>query len=157
MRPIIKSYSILLLIGLIALMSSCRRSPYYHHYETLPSDGWRADQEIFFSFSSDSLAQSMMLEGAIRLSPHFNYKHLPIGVVIESPSRQFETLTLDIDLSKPFAISQKGYTYHEVLFAIEPQSKLTERGVYSVSYRHLLNDSIVPGVVELGVIIREKR
>lgn len=148
----------LLFVGIIAL-SACSslttREDQYHHFETVGSKGWSLDEELFFSTSSlDSLAD-YKVDLIIRLEHSFPYNSLPIGVTFETPSRELTTQVIHIPVDKS-GWNKGGFNFFEKQVTLSERMKYPESGVYTYSFRHLMADSLVQGVVELGLIIKPK-
>lgn len=134
------------------LFSSCTSfQDRYSHYEMLEEEGWREGNELFFSIPPLSPEKKYKVELALRLSRNLRYEELPIGVLVETPGRTFDKKILKVPTSTDI-LHLGGYNYFEVLC---PLGEVTfgEKGVYSYSVRHLSTDSVLQGVLEVGLIV----
>lgn len=123
----------------------------YSYYESLQGAEWRGDRELFFTFPATEGA-SYYVEGELRVSPDFSLRELPLGIVLESPSHRYATSRVSVPVGAP-SVQTSGYVIRETLFALRDDFVATETGNYTVSLRSLLRDSLVRGVVEVGVTV----
>lgn len=144
------------LLLLLLLLSSCGRrpTPVYSYYESLSDTEWLSDRELFFTFSATE-GGSYLLEGELRVSPDFSLRELPLGVVLESPSHHYTTSRLSVPIGER-AVQTTGYLIRETSFVIQDHFDATETGDYTVSLRNLLRDSLIYGVVEVGVTVSRR-
>lgn len=138
---------------LVLLVAGCAKSskPVYSYYEHLDGSSWRTDRELFYTFPA-AAGESYHVEGELRVSPDFSLRQLPIGVVFESPSHDFQTSRLTVPVGDR-SIPTSGYVLRENSFVIDDHFIPSETGDYTISLRSLLRDSVVQGVVEVGVIV----
>lgn len=137
---------------LILLVSGCTSlQDRYSHYEMLKDAKWGGDDELFFSLPQLSPSKRYRVNLALRLSRDLRYEELPIGVVIETPRRSFDTQVLMVPTATDI-LHLGGYNYFEVLYPLG-EEEFQERGVYSYSVRHLSTDSVLHGVLEVGLIV----
>lgn len=142
-----------LLLLLLLLAPSCVQKPVpvYSYYESLTDSEWRSDRELFFTFPVAE-GESYHVEGDLRVSPDFSLREIPLGVVLESPSHQYITSRLSVPVGER-SVQTSGYVIRETSFVLQDRFVAGESGDYTVSLRSLLRDSLVSGVVEVGVTV----
>lgn len=149
---------VLIVVQLVALASckdSITRRDQYRHFEQISNGGWSMDDEFFFSTSSLDSTTLYQVDLVLRLEHGFPYQSLPIGVTFETPSRQLSTEVIHIKIDNSMW-NKGGYNFFEQQVTLSDRTQFPEKGVYTYSFRHLLADSLVYGVVELGLIIKPK-
>lgn len=110
------------------------------------------EREIFFSTSQLEVGKPYDIELVLRLERGHRYRSLPLGVTFESPDRQISTKVVQIPLQHQ-RVKTGGYSIVEQLVPLEHGVSFSKEGVYTYSIRHLSTDSVIPGVIEVGLII----
>lgn len=135
----------------IVVSVGCKpNEPRYHYFEQLPDETWSQDREIFFSTSDLDSTQLYDVDLVLRLKRDIRYQQLPIGIAFETPSRHFTTRVVNVPLSH-LRLRSGGFAIYEQSLRIEEGVQYPEQGVYTYSVRQLSTDSIVKGVVEVGL------
>lgn len=145
--------SILLLIP--ALLSGCRNqglTPLYSHYEIIGDAHWNMDDEVFFSIPVEEVSRHYSITGVVRIVPNCRLKSIPIGIVEEDYRGAIKTSTIHCALEKENAVGS-GYNLREYRFPIDTSRIFGRKGIHTISFRHLLQDSIASGIVEIGVLV----
>lgn len=143
-----------LLIGLWIVVSlGCQPTERgYHYFERLQAEEWSEGDEIFFSTSDQDSTQLYDVELVLRLQRSFHYSQLPIGITFETPTRHLTTRVAKVPIAHP-QVRSGGFAIYEQSYPLEKGARYPERGVYTYSVRQLSTDSIIKGVVEVGLII----
>lgn len=146
--------SIGLLVGLwMVACFGCRTTEAkYYYFEQLPEEVWSADREVFFSTSDLDSTQRYDVDLVFRLKRDFKYTALPVGVTFETPTRHFTTRVISVPLEH-LRLRSGGFAIYEQSFRLESGMQYSEHGVYTYSVRQLSTDSIISGVVEVGLTI----
>lgn len=140
---------------LVITMTACERtskSPIYSHFEVLPHADWDMDSEVFFSFPIEDTSATYSITGVLRIGPQCRLKALPVGIVKERPDGETTTATIRCPLTAENAES-RGFNIREYEFSIDDAKQFGGRGIYTYSFRHLLQDSIASGIVEVGLMV----
>ncbi len=151
--------SAIAILTIVALSHGCTRvkSPIYSYFYEVKDSKWCQTDEYFFpvaiTHEVDTTAK-YTVSGVIRIASDYALRTLPIGVVIEYPDHTFKTETVKIE-AQDMRKDQQGYNCTEVSFVIADAEIFPHTGIYSFSYRHLLTDSIVSGVREIGIWIEQ--
>lgn len=146
----------LLSVLLLIVISGCATedsSPLYSHFEVIDAARWGAERELFFSTPVEEVTETYSMVGVLRVSPSCRLKSLPIGIVEEDSAGKISTKIVHCPLDAGRAHSV-GYNLREYRFEIDDARTFRHQGIHTVSFRHLLKDSIAEGILEIGLIIR---
>lgn len=142
------------LVLLALLVSACIRPQVYSEYRMISPEGWKESDELFYSFYVTDTAKSYTITASLRYSPEFGLKTLPIGIVYEDPHRHFDVRTVMWALEAPAGQpTQTGYNIFQTAYTIDTARKFSTPGLYTISLRHLSRDSLLTGIVEMGLIV----
>lgn len=142
------------LLLLILLVSACIRPRVYSEYRTITPEGWGMSDELFYSFYVTDTTTTYTITASLRYSPEFELKTLPIGIVYEDPHRHFDVKTVMWSLEAPDKLmAQTGYNIFQTAYTIDEARKFPTSGLYTISLRHLSQDTLLVGVVEMGLIV----
>lgn len=147
------------LFSLLALLTASCNSPAesgYAHYEIIDRSGWAQDEEIFFCLPDlpKDIEYDVLI--ALRMDKSIRYKEIPIGFTIETPSRKIHTMVLKISTDGKMSKSS-GYNLIEHNQPVFESMTFKEKGGYTYSVRHLSEDSLLHGIIEVGMIARPKK
>lgn len=158
MRGIVrKGASLGLLLILLWLLAGCQSQEAikYHYFEQLPEEGWSMSHEVFFSTSDLDSTSVYDVDLVLRIDRDFRYLEIPVGITFETPSRHITTkrVTIPIDHDK---LRSGGFAINEHRIRLEEGRRYSETGVYTYSVRQLSTDSILPGIVDVGLTIKAR-
>ena len=141
----------------VLLSQACRRrvQPNYSYYQSLEGAEWAVDDELFYTFSA-SPGERYLVEGVVRVTPDFALRQIPIGVVLETPDHRFEESKVLLPIT-PARLRTTGYIVREYPFAIISDFRPDTSSSYTISLRPLLRDSVIRGVIEVGVTVTPSR
>lgn len=144
---------VLLCAGL--LLASCTVSTVYHDYRSLAAAGWRATDTIDFHVPVADSAGLYFLSVEARNNNHYPYQSLPLSIAcMEGDSLLLYTDTVVLTL----ASSQgrwEGSGWGGLYQTSQPVVTLSfpRSGMYHVRISHLLPDSIVAGIYDIGICL----
>lgn len=142
------------LLLLILLVSGCIRPRVYSEYRTISPEGWGISDELFYSFYVTDTTKTYTITASLRYLPEFKLKTLPIGIVYEDPYRHFDVKTIMWPLDAPDKhTAQTGYNIFQTAYIIDEALKFPSPGLYTISLRHLSRDTLLAGVIEIGLIV----
>lgn len=152
-----KNLGRLLLLIPCLMAVGCRQAnlPVYSYYQSLEDMGWGQSEELFYTFPVTA-DERYQVEGVVRVSPDFTLRQVPLGVVLETPDHQYRESQLVMPVGQR-QISTTGYVVREYPFAILSDFAPEQSGTYTLSLRPLLRDSVIRGVVEVGVTVTPSR
>lgn len=148
---------LLYLTLLLLLLGACNEHTVYHQFRSLPTDGWRPTDTLSFDVAvSDSATQyDLLLQ--LRSRNNYPYRALSLRITCTGPDslpcyRQ--------DLSVPLADSTGRFTGHGAGTLYQytfPGGKLpiSNPGTYHIRIHHLLHDSLLPGINDIGIKIAD--
>lgn len=142
-----------LLLLLPLLLTGCSRggTPSYSYYQMLEEETWATDQELFFTFPVEKGA-CYRIEGGLRIASDCLLSELPLGVVLETPEQEYREYRFDLPIPHPM-LSTTGYLIREVPFTLQERFTPDRAGSYTLSLRPLVRDSLIPGILEVGLTI----
>lgn len=149
-----------LLVTTLLLLFSCsanhQANDSYQYFEMIDDEGWSSDDELFFS-SSELMPNNLYnVILVLRLERDIRYQSIPIGVTFETPKRELKTRVVQVPIKRVQG-GKGGFNIIEQSTILEKAVQFPNPGVYSYSLRHLSTDSIVKGVVEVGLFIEPVR
>lgn len=145
------------LLPVMLLLVGCQSNAVagYEYFEKVPEQGWSQGDEFFFSTKDLDPNKRYDILLVLRLKKDVPYRLLPLGITKEFPTRTFETKVLQVGLhSSDQPNSMRGFNITEMVSLVETNAHFPHNGVYTYSVRHLSTDSLVQGVMEVGLIIQ---
>ena len=141
----------------VLLLQACRQQvlPDYSYYQSLEGAEWAIDDELFYTFSA-SPGERYLVEGVVRVTPDFALRQIPLGVVLETPDHHFEESKVLLPIT-PARLRTTGYIVREYPFSIMSDFRPDTSSFYTISLRPLLRDSVIRGVIEVGVTVTPSR
>lgn len=151
---------LLLLAAAIFLLTGCSgdlgAEKAYQYFELIEGNGWSVDDELFYSSSELKPNNLYNVYLVMRLDRDISYESIPIGVTFETPKRKLTTRVVRVPILR-MQDGKGGYNIFEQTTPLEQGVEFPDMGVYTYSLRHLSTDSIVKGVVEVGLVIEPVR
>lgn len=141
----------------ILLLTSCKQSTVYYHYENTPEGGWEKNDLLTFEtnrMSDDAICQE---ELALRISN--KYPFMRLRLIVEQtiyPAGATTTDTLDCDLidERGNAIGQ-GVSQYQYTFPLKDQ-QLHRGDSLHLSVHHDMKREILPGITGIGIKVKKK-
>lgn len=142
---------------LVVLLQACRQRvlPDYSYYQSLEGAEWAIEDELFYTFPV-SAGERYLVEGVVRVTPDFALRQIPLGVVLETPDHRFEESKVLLPIT-PARLRTTGYIVREYPFSIMSDFRPDTSSFYTISLRPLLRDSVIRGVIEVGVTVTPSR
>lgn len=151
-----KVWSVLMAVAVALLASACTSWEHtegtYQYFEVIHDTEWSAEDEFFFSTDILQSGLSYDVRLVLRLDRDMKYLSLPIGITFETPQRKLESYEITVPIQR-YSLGQGGFNIVEQSTLIRKGVTFPTNGVYTYSIRHLCTDSIVSGVVEVGLLI----
>lgn len=145
---------------LLASSCSCGREKLpdqvYGHFIPIPDTSWQRGEEYFFAVLVEEPSEEYRVMGVMRTNPHYKLNSIGVGVLRESPSRQFDRQVIQVPTKKEDQLPYGGYNLWMREFLVEEGKVFDEKGVYTYSFQQLMTDEEIHGVVEIGLIIERK-
>lgn len=149
-----------LCVFLLILLSSCSSNSKfidgYQYFEVIEDGEWSMNEELFFSSSELKPDDRYNVTLILRIDRDINYQSIPIGITFETPRRELMTREVRVPVKRVQG-GKGGYNIIEQKTVLEQGMQYPDQGVYSYSLRHLSADSVIKGVVEVGLLIEPVR
>lgn len=142
----------------VLLLTSCKHSTVYYHYENTPEGGWEKNDMLSFDvnkINDDALYQE---ELAMRISN--KYPFMRMTLIIEQtiyPAGDTTTDTLDCNLidERGNAIGQ-GISQYQYRFPLKIL-QLHHGDSLHLSVRHDMKREILPGITSIGIKVKKNK
>lgn len=148
---------VFLALYLLLTLSACslnNKEVVYAYYTSLDGSSWDRDEELFFSFDIENPNDSYSVYLDIRYTSTFLYQNIVLGIVKESPLREFNGVTKDIVVRGKVASKRSGgYHIYTTTELLEEGGVFPQQGVYTISVRHLMANKSIEGIEEVGIRI----
>ncbi|WP_291529078.1 gliding motility lipoprotein GldH [Bacteroides sp. UBA939] len=146
----------LILLFVASFFIACDKQVVYHVYQSLPADGWRKQDTLFFKImASDSVAlYSISVE--VRNRNIYPYQNLPLLISCDSPEAQNakkDTLQLTLADSGGVWLGDGWGDLYQSSFSTG-YIRIGKAGEYRFKITHLLPDDKLPGINDIGIKLR---
>lgn len=148
---------VLLLILAASLLSSCQKGVVYKEFHKFDNYTWGRFDKVSFEIPVEEEKISADIVFTIRHITQYPYDNLPVNVILTTPSGEERIMEKDIALKdgeNKFKGSVAGdlWDYEEVLWN---DFSFTEKGTYTLEFENLIPKMGIPGLVDVGVILRK--
>lgn len=149
--------TILILISLLTL-SSCQKGLVYKEYHKFDNYTWGRFDKVRFEIPVKDAGLTADIVFTIRHITQYPYDNLPVNIILTTPSGEERIMEKDILLkgaNGEFKGSVAGdlWDFEETIW---PQFYFTEKGKYVVEFENLIPKTGIPGMVDIGVKVKEK-
>ncbi|MCC5946660.1 MAG: hypothetical protein JJT94_17140 [Bernardetiaceae bacterium] len=155
MRTILLSLSILLFL----FLTSCDSNVIYKDHQGVKRLQWKSDETKVFNVPIDDTETSYQLIVAIRHHSNIGFKDLDVNLITELPSgkasQERYTINLLDDNERPLGEIALDITDREQV--VVESFKFEEKGNYKFSISHGQEGKTVPGIMEVGLVIRKAK
>lgn len=145
-----------LLIISTTILMACSSQKVYDTFLHVDDKGWEKNEELMFSIPRMTESDDYNLELGLRLNNFYPFRNLQLAVIqTVYPSLETHTdmLTLEIADSQG---KMKGSGVSLYQFSkIFRKYRLQENDSISVRVRHDMKREILPGVMDVGIILRK--
>lgn len=142
---------------LLFMLSSCNKSRVlYSYYHRIQGEEWHVQDERFFSFFVEDTTANYEVKVALRYKPEITALDIPIGVIIETPAGNYLQGETSVSLPTRRELQHQGYHLYQADKQLESHWRFQQKGIYTYSLLPLLKDSVITGIVELGLIVTKQ-
>ncbi len=147
----------LLLLATAWLVSACNEHTVYYSFQSIPSEGWRKSDTLFFKVPLTDSLQPLRFYAEVRNLNSYAYRelHLFVNQNFEDSTRwKTDTLTLVLaDKDGRWNGDGVGYLYQSAqpLGTIRPKHP----GTYTIKVSHGMKNEILTGINDMGFRIEK--
>jgi gliding motility-associated lipoprotein GldH len=141
----------------VLLLTGCKQSTVYYHFENTPENGWEKTDPVIFDvnkMTADAICQE---ELALRISNKYPFMRLTL--IVEQtifPSGETMIDTLDCNLIDERGNAQgNGVSQYQYMFPLK-LLQLHSGDSLQFSVHHDMKREILPGITSVGIKIKEK-
>jgi len=140
------------LIAIAVLFSSCKNDIVYSQFCSIPSGNWQADEVAQFDYSiPDSDAGYRMLI-YVRHTERYPYQNMWLFVRDKAHCDTIEFYLAD---DRGQWLGDRHHGFIEMPVLLEENYHFPDTGSYSLSIQHGMRDSVLRGVMDIGLEIRK--
>ena len=148
---------LLFMLLTVLLLTSCKRSTVYFHYEDTPESGWEKNDQL--SFDTDTMLTDGTYQEELALRIDNKYPFMQLVLIVEQSTYPLGAKTIDtLDCSlideRGNAIGQ-GVSQYQYLFPLKTL-QLHQGDSLHLSVRHNMKREILPGITGVGIKISKK-
>ena len=137
----------------MAGLTSCTRDIVYSRFVSIPTGEWHADSVPTFTYTIDDTADSYQMLIYIRHTERYPYQNMWL-FVDEGSQRDTIEFYLADDRGKWLGDRHHGFIEMPVLY--EEERHFGDTGTYTLQIAHGMRDSVLRGVMDVGVEIKVK-
>jgi gliding motility-associated lipoprotein GldH len=132
----------------------------YHTYQSLPLSGWQQNDTLTFDLQLPAPTTPFQCKIGIRYRDNYPYTNLPLAVSLVKEDSLHQTVLQTYILHLQPAdttgtIKGKGWGGLYELTSPPDTLPVTDAGSYHLNITHLLSDSLLQGIRDIGVQITE--
>jgi len=152
-----KQISVLLLISLLFISSSCTRNERQCQFVSFHDHAWNRFEKQKFEIPVRNISSPSELKLILRHTNDYPFDNLYINVITEMPGGEERIMEKDLrlkDASGNF-LSDDRKGYHEISFTLYKELRFTEKGLCRVEIENLIPKIEIPGILELGLCLQK--
>ena len=136
------------MLGVILGLSSCRKNIVYSQFYPIPSGLWAIDSVAHFSYSIADTAPTYTILLYVRHTERYPYQNMWLFVGDSSRRDTIEFYLAD-DRGQWLGDAHHGFIEMPVLY--EENYHFVDTGLYHLDIQHGMRDSLLRGIVDVGV------
>ena len=148
----------LLLLVTVCLLTACKQSTVYYHYEDISESGWEKNDRITFNIANINADATYQEELAMRISNKYPFMRLTL--IVEQtiyPSGVATTDTLDCKLiDERGNATGQGVSQYQYLFPLKTLP-LHRGDSLHLEVHHDMKREILPGITSVGIKMKEEK
>lgn len=135
--------------------AACNENTVYHSYQSIPSEGWKKSDTLFFNLTVTDTLQPLRLSAEIRNKSNYAYRNLYLSVSHNlKDSTVWKTDTLQLILADKEG-KWKGTGWGSLFQSTVSISSVTVQhpGRYTFKVAHEMQDELLEGINDIGIKI----
>ena len=138
-------------------ITSCSRRPIIHHYEQVPLNGWTPGDTIKFRIDSVKTGGNYLPVIGIRTSATVPFPYRSLWLAVHQQwyapdSSRTDTLKCVLTDDNGDIIGH-GVSIYQYTFSLSPRY-LNAGSSADISVSHIMRNDILPGITEIGLLIK---
>lgn len=149
MKREVKGYG-LLVIGLLMLLTSCSTDTVYSQFVAIPSGEWQVDSAMVFDYTIDDAQPDYRMVVYVRHTERYPYQNM--WLFIDNGARR-DTIEFYLADDRGQWLGNRHHGFIEMPVLLEDNYHFPDTGSYHLSIQHGMRDSLLRGVMDVGVEI----
>ena len=149
MKREVKGYG-LLVIGLLMLLTSCSTDTVYSQFVASPSGEWQVDSAMVFDYTIDDAQSDYRMVVYVRHTERYPYQNM--WLFIDNGARR-DTIEFYLADDRGQWLGNRHHGFIEMPVLLEDNYHFPDTGSYHLSIQHGMRDSLLRGVMDVGVEI----
>lgn len=145
-----RCFLLLLLLGAVLSMSSCRKGIVYSHFQPIPSNNWAIDSIAHFAYHITDTAADYTVLIYVRHTERYPYQNLWLFV---GDSLHRDTLNSYLADDRGQWIGDRQHGFIERQISYQTALHFADTGSYYLDIQHGMRDSLLRGIADIGVEI----
>ena len=147
----------LLLFVLLIMSFGCNQSKVFEEYKKFDNLSWHRFNYLEFEVTVEDSENEFDVYISLRHLPEFQYKQLPINLTIYSPSGEMRTADHLLELidDEGNRLSKCVGDFCDVSILVRKDFKFTEPGIYNFRIENKWKKVDLPGIMEVGLLIKK--
>ena len=149
---------ILGLLMVAVLLTACNHGTVYQHYEHVPNGGWETNDTLSFEIGPLLEAGTYQEKLELRIDEFYPFLGLSLKVeqtIFPRGERYFQTLSCDL-IEKNGAYKGNGISFYQYGFDLN-DLHLEKGDSIHIIVRHNMKREIMPGVTDIGILLKKIR
>lgn len=143
----------IILLFIVSILSACDKQTVYHVFQTIPQEGWKRQDTLFFDVIAPDSQTYYRLTVEVRNRNNYPYQNIGLSVCYDGPEvKKLPADSLQIILADKEGIWKGdgwGGLYQSALSA--GSIKIGKPGNYLFKIAYTLPDDILPGINDVGI------
>lgn len=145
-----KILRIILLAMLVTGFSSCRHGIVYSHFYPISSEKWHVDSVANFDYSIDESDASYRMLIYVRHTERYPYQNMWLFI---NDGTRSDTIEFYLADDRGQWLGDRHHGFIEMPVLLEEAKHYPDTGHYTISIAHGMRDSLLRGVMDVGVEI----
>ncbi len=137
-------------IGLVMLMTSCRKGIVVSQFVAIPSGEWQVDSAMVFDYTIDDAQPDYRMVVYVRHTERYPYQNM--WLFIDNGARR-DTIEFYLADDRGQWLGDKHHGFIEMPVLFEENYHFPDTGTYHLEIVHGMRDSLFRGVTDIGLEI----
>ena len=148
MKRVLYCFLVILLAG---IFTSCRRNIVYSEFISIPSGEWSIDSLPRFDFAIEDNKTSYDIILYVRHTERYPYQNM--WLFVQDNRQHSDTIEFYLADDRGRWLGDKHHGFIEMPVLYESNYHFPDTGKYCISVQHGMRDSVLRGVMDIGVEI----